>query len=156
MLLPRRVLGRNVELGEVVVVGLDVGTFRHGKTHVGEDLDHLVEHLGDRMDAAIADRPEPHRQRDVDPFTLELPGDRCRLQRCLAGLEGGADALLQHVDRLAVALALRGRQRGELLHQLRHAPFLAERGDAHRFELGEVFGGVDPGDELAREVVEVG
>ena len=58
VLLPRGVLGRDVELGEVEVVGLDVGPLGDGEAHVGEDLGHLVEHLADGMDAPVLQRPE--------------------------------------------------------------------------------------------------
>ncbi len=50
-------LGRDVELGEVEVVGLDVGTFGDGKAHVGEDLDAFVVDLADGMDAPVGDGP---------------------------------------------------------------------------------------------------
>ena len=65
VLLARGMLGRNVELGEVEVVGLDVGTFGDREAHVGEDLDAFVEHLADRVDAPLRERTEPHRQRHV-------------------------------------------------------------------------------------------
>ena len=58
-------LGRDVELGEVEVVGLDVRAFGDGEAHVGEDLDDLVADLADRMDASVRQRPEPHGQRHV-------------------------------------------------------------------------------------------
>ena len=58
MLLPGGVLGRDVELGEVEVVGLDVRPLGDGKAHVAEDLGDLVEHLADRMDAAVLQRAE--------------------------------------------------------------------------------------------------
>ena len=65
VLLPGRMLGRDVELGEVEIVGLDVGAFGNGEAHVAEDLGHLVPHLADGMDAPFLQGPEPHRQRDV-------------------------------------------------------------------------------------------
>jgi hypothetical protein len=34
-----------VQLGEIVVVGLDVRTFGDGEAHVGEDRDEFVHHL---------------------------------------------------------------------------------------------------------------
>ena len=42
---------REVQRGEVVEVGLDVGPFRHREAHVGEDGGELVHHLADRVDA---------------------------------------------------------------------------------------------------------
>ena len=87
MLLPRRMLGRNVELGEVEIVGLDVGTFGDGKAHVGEDLDAFVVDLADGMDAAIGNRAEPNRQRDVGALAGEPLRQRRAFQRDLARLE---------------------------------------------------------------------
>ena len=54
--LARRMAGREVELGEIVVVALDVRPFGDREAHVGEDRGQLVEHLADRMDAAGVDR----------------------------------------------------------------------------------------------------
>ena len=131
VLLPRRMLGRDVELGEVEIVGLDVGPFGDGKAHVAEDLGHLVPHLADGMDAPVLQRPEPHGQRDVG-----LLGGETRRQRAAApgrpcGLRAPADALLETVDRLPEGLALLGRHLAERRHQLGDAPLLAERADAH-------------------------
>ena len=50
MHLARRVLGREVEPAEVVVVGLDVRAFRDLKAHVSKNSDNLVHDLADRMD----------------------------------------------------------------------------------------------------------
>ena len=65
VLLPRRMVGRNVEAFEIIVVGFDVRPFGDGKAHVGKDLGDLVENLADRVNASFRQRPEPHRQRDV-------------------------------------------------------------------------------------------
>ena len=43
--LPRRMIGRDVELGEIVVVEFDVGAFGDGKAEIGEDRRDFVEHL---------------------------------------------------------------------------------------------------------------
>ena len=67
----RRMVLRKIELGEVVVVGLDVGTFGDGKAHVGEDRGQFVGHLGDRMHAADFERRLAHRQRHVDALGVE-------------------------------------------------------------------------------------
>ena len=60
-----------IELGEIVVVGLDVRAFGDRKAHVGEDRGELVDHLADRMDAAGLGRRLAHRQRDVDGLGVE-------------------------------------------------------------------------------------
>ena len=85
--LARRVAGREVELGEVVVVALDVRPFGDREAHVGEDGDDLVRHLADRMDAAGLDRGRPHRQGHVERLALELGFERGLLQHAAAGGE---------------------------------------------------------------------
>ena len=74
---------REIQLGEVVVVGLDVGTFRHRKAHVGEDGGELVDHLADRMHAAGFGRRLAHRQRDVDGLGVEAGIERGGAERVL-------------------------------------------------------------------------
>ena len=97
---------REIQLGEVVVVGLDVGTFRDGKAHVGEDGGELVGHLADRMHAAGLGRRLAHRQRDVDGFDGQPRVERGGAKRVLGGSDRGGDAFLQAVDRGALHLAL--------------------------------------------------
>ena len=53
MHLPRRMALGEIQFGEIVIVGLDVGTFGDRKSHVGEDRVDLFEHLAERMDAAL-------------------------------------------------------------------------------------------------------
>ena len=71
MLLAGGMLGRNVELGEIIVVGFDVGAFGNGKEVVlstqgsGEYFGDLIHDLGDRMDAPLVEGARPHRQGDV-------------------------------------------------------------------------------------------
>src|SRR5215475_1204254 len=48
--LPCRMAIGEIEFGEVIVVGLDVGPLGDGEPHVGEDRGDLVHHLADRMD----------------------------------------------------------------------------------------------------------
>ena len=53
VLLPRRVLGRDVQGVEVVPVALDLRPLGDGEAEVGEDRDDLVHHLADRVDRAL-------------------------------------------------------------------------------------------------------
>ena len=46
--------GREIQLGEVLDVVLDIRTLGDGEAHVAEDGDDLVHHLADRMDAAVS------------------------------------------------------------------------------------------------------
>ena len=67
---------REIELGEIVIVGLDVGTLGNGEAHIGEDRGELVGHLRDRVDAPDLERRFAHRQRDVDALAVEPLGER--------------------------------------------------------------------------------
>ena len=49
--LARGMVGRDVQLGEIVIVIFDVRAFGDGETQIGEDGGDLVQHLGDGMDA---------------------------------------------------------------------------------------------------------
>ena len=135
---PRRMAFGKVQLGEVVIVGLDVRTFGDRESHIGEDRGEFVDHLADRMDAAGFGRALAHRQRDVDALGVEALIERGILQRVAARSERGVDRILQTVDRGALGLALVRRHGAERLEQRRHRAALAERGDAHGFERGFV------------------
>ena len=111
--LARGVAGREVELGEIIVVGLDVRPFGDRKAHVGENRDDLVHHLADRMDAAGLDAGQADRQGHVDRLALELRLERGLLQHRAPGRERFRDPILQRVDRGALRLALLGRQFAE-------------------------------------------
>ena len=104
----RRMVFREIELGEVVVVGLDVRPFGDGEAHVGEDRGQFVGHLGDRMDAADLGRRLAHRQRDVDALGVEPCFERRVLERFAARCERRVDAILQSVDQRPLDLALIG------------------------------------------------
>src|ERR1700716_2783980 len=51
--LPRRMAFGKIQLGEVVIVGLDIRAFGNRKSHVGEDRRELVHHLAERMNPAL-------------------------------------------------------------------------------------------------------
>ncbi len=138
MLLPRRVLGWNVELREVEIVRFDVRPFGNGEAHVGEDLDALVVDLADGMDAAVGDGAKANRQSDVCALASEPLRQGPAFQCSLACLECVADARFELVDRLAEGLALLRRQRAERLHQVGDAALLAEHGDARLLDCSEI------------------
>ena len=156
VLLARGMLGRDVELGEVVVVGLDVRPLGDGKAHVAENLGDLVEHLADRMNAPILQWADAHGQRDVGLLGCETRRERPALQLGLAPLQRLADAGLEAIDRLSERLALLGRQSAEPGHQLGHAPLLAEGGNAHALDGGQIPRRADLGDQRALDGGDVG
>ncbi len=106
VILPRRMLGRDVERGEVVEVGLNIRPLGNREAHIGEDLGDLVGHLAHGVDAALGKRPFAHRKRDIGVLCGELPGRRGLGEFLPLGLERLAYACLQAVDDLAVGLAL--------------------------------------------------
>ena len=143
MLLPRGMLGRNVQRIEIVEVVLDVRAFGHGEAEVAENLHHLFPHLGDGMNGAGDLRP--HRQRHVDLLGGEPRLKRDLLQLRLAARQGLRHLVLQHVEGGARLLALLGAHGAQALHALGDRALLAERGDAHGFECCLVGCGVDLG-----------
>ena len=100
--LARRMAGREVELGEIIVVALDVRPFGDGKAHLGENGGDLVHHLADRMDAAGLDARQGDRQRDVERLALELRLERRPLEHRAPRRERFRDLILQRVDRRAL------------------------------------------------------
>ena len=155
MVLPRRMLGRDVERGEIVEVGLDVGTLGDREAHIGEDLGDLVGDLAHGMDAPLGERAFAHGERHVGALMRQLLGGRGARKFLPPRFERFADRCLQAVDDLAVGLALIRRERTERLHQLGDAALLAERGDAHLFELVEIGGFSDGVKQLGLETVEL-
>ena len=105
--LARRMAGREVELGEIVVVALDVRPFGDRKAHVGENGGDLVHHLADRMDAAGLDAGQADGQRDVERLALELRLERRALQHRAPRRERLRDLILQRIDGRAVRLCAR-------------------------------------------------
>jgi hypothetical protein len=132
-----------IQFGEVVIVGLDVGTFGDRKAHVGEDRVDLLEHLAQRMDAAGFRGRLAQRQRDVDGLGGKPGIERRRLEDVAAGGERLGDLVLGEIDRSALRLALVRRHLAERREQARDRALLAERCDAHGFEGCFIAGGGD-------------
>ena len=74
--LARRMASREIQRGEIVIVGLDVRPFGDGEAEIAEDRGDLVDDLADRVDAAALGRRLAHRQRDIDRLGGEPRGDR--------------------------------------------------------------------------------
>ena len=51
--LPGRMALGEIQFCEVVVVGLDIGAFGDGESHIGEDRGEFVHHLAERMNPAL-------------------------------------------------------------------------------------------------------
>ena len=134
MHLARRVAGREVEGGEIVVVGLDVRPLGDAEAEIGEDGGDLVDDLADRMDAAGLQRCATHRQGDVDRLRGQPVDEVLLLEDGAAGGERLADPVLEAVQRRSHDLALLRRHGAEALHQFGNAALLAQRGDALGFQ----------------------
>ena len=145
-----------IQLGEIVVVGLDVGPFGDGKSHVGEDRRQLVHHLAERMDPALLGQGLAYRQRDVDGLGRKPRVERGRFQDIAARGERLRDIVLGEVDRRSLRLALVRRHLAEGCEQHRDRALLAERSDADGFEGGFVAGCGDLSEDFLFKRCEVG
>lgn len=154
--LARGMAFRKIQLGEVVVVGLDIGAFGDRESHVGKDRGQLVPDLTQRMDAAGLSRRIAQRQGDVDGFRRKPRVERRRFQDVAPRGECLGDLVLGLVDRSALGLALVRRHLAERGKKCRDRPLLAERSDPHRFEGGLVAGGGDLVEDGCFEHCEVG
>ena len=63
---PRRVANREIQLGEIEIIALDIRSFGDREAQIGENRGDLVDHLADRVDAPAQFRRLARRQRDVD------------------------------------------------------------------------------------------
>ena len=153
---PRRMVFRKIQLGEIVIVGLDVGTFGDGESHIGENRGELVDDLRDRMDAADLERRFAHRQRDVDALAIEPLGQRHILECVAACAERGVDAILEPVDERTLRLAFIRRQRAERFQERGDRAVLAERRHPHGFQRSFVAGGRDRGEGVLFKLRNVG
>ena len=141
--LPRRMLRRDVERGEIVEIVLDVRALRRREAHLAEDRDDLVDGLADRMDAALGSGPR--RQGDVEPLGGE-PARRARGlgQRRLARLDRRGDRVLDGVERWRRPRAApRAARPPSVLHQLGDLALLAQRLDARAVQRRQIGGGRD-------------
>ena len=123
-----------IQLGEVVIVGLDVRTFRHREAHVGEDGDEFGPDLRERMDAALLGGCLAGRQRDVDGLGGEAGIERGIFQNVAARAQRFGHLVLGEIDLRAFGLALVRRHLAERRKQRGDRAFLAKCADAHGFE----------------------
>ncbi len=95
--LARRMVGRDVQLGEIVIVIFHVRAFGDGKAQVGEDGGDFVQHLGDGMHAAGCSRAArgrvTSRVSDLQPRVQRRVG-----QLGLARGDGFGDGVAQAVE----------------------------------------------------------
>ncbi len=148
MHLARRMAGREIELGEVIVVALDVRPFGDGEAHFGENGGDLVHHLADRMDATGLDAVQGNRQRDVQRLALELGLKPRALEDRAPRRQRFRDLILQRIDGRALRLAFVRRELAEGREQRGDRSLLAERSDARGLERALIRRGFDRGQGL--------
>jgi hypothetical protein len=153
---PRRMLFRKVELGEIVIVGLDVGTFGDRKPHIGEDRGEFVDDLGDRMNASDLRRRFAYRQGYVDALGIEPRLERRRLESLAPLGERGVHPILHTVDERTLAFALLRRQSAERFQERGDRAVFAQRRNADHFERGIVSRAGNVGENFVFELRQIG
>ena len=134
-----RVVGGNVQLGEIVIVEFHVRAFGHGETHIGEDSGDFFQHLGNGMHAAL--RLGAGRQGDVDLFRGQ-PRIQRRVAQCgFACRNRVGHRIAQAVEHGPLGFAVLRAHGAQSFHQFADAALLAQRGNAHGFQRGFIAGG---------------
>ena len=121
---PRRMMGRDIERLEVVVVVLDLGAFRDLEAELAEQCLDARQRPGDGVQPARAAAAPG--QGHVQALFRQAPLQGLPLQIGLARFDGRLQPLLGLVDDGPGHLALLGRQAAELLQPGRQAALLAE------------------------------
>ena len=106
MHLPRRMFRREVERGEVVEVVLDVRSFGQAEAHLGEDRDHLVHHLHDRVHATGPARRRRAEERSSAPAASSASSFAAASSYITSRGDGGGDAVAQAVDQRTLNASL--------------------------------------------------
>jgi hypothetical protein len=154
VLLPRRMLGRNVERAEIVPVGLDVRPLGDRKSHVAKNRDDLLPDLGDRMHRA--DRFRARRKRDIDCLGLQPRFERELGEHGAARLDVFGHSVTQFVQLRPGRFSLLRAHFSEPLQELGNRAFLAEGCDAERLQLALVLRRDDGGGDFGSEGCEIG
>ena len=156
VLLARGMLLGDVQLGEIVVVGLDVRAFGDGEAQIGEDRGDLVPDLAERMNAALGLGAGVHRQGDVGALGFEPLGERSVLKRRLALRRARRStrsfSALTAWPKLAPLLR---RQLAERFQQSGNAAVLAQRTDAQVFELSQIGGLLDAREQIGFKLIKI-
>ena len=155
--LPRRMLRREVERGEVVEVVLDVGPFGDRETHLREDGDHLVHRAEGGVERAGPRRGGGGRVRSR-ALGGELGVERGGFQGFASARgDGGLDGVAQAVDlRPSFAALVRAHGRRATSAGRRWSPACRAPRHAHGLERGEVGGGGDARESMSAARVGVG
>ena len=130
--IPRRVVRRNVEGGEVVVVGFDFRALRNPIAQAGKNIDDFFGCADQWM--AVSGRHEAGWSGHIDRFAGDLGRHRRRFKRAKSPGQQGLHLLLEHVGPLTHQGALVAGQLAHGSQYSRKPPFLAEKAHAQVFE----------------------
>ena len=152
VVLTGRMVGRNVEGGEVVPVILDVRALGDAEAHIAQDGDDFLDDLADRVDAPRVLRSG--RQGDVEALLAQAGVERRPLHGRLAGVQGVCDGILQGVEGLARFAPPVGVKRPQALHLIGDAALLTEGRHAHLFERVQIARRLNGGKQFLTELVD--
>ena len=151
---PRRVVARNVERLEVVVVALDLRALGDREAEPREDGDDLVVHAGQGVERALG-RPAA-RQREVEPRAPALGLALGLEHRGELGVEERLERALGLVRRGADERPLLGGERAERAQELGELALAAEHADTNPLQLGRRLRGGDGVPRLSDDGVHAG
>ncbi len=147
--LPRGMIGRDVELGEIVIVEFDVGTLGNGEAEIGEDRGYFVQHLAHRVDGASG--LGTHGQGDVDALESQTRIQGFRIESGFACRDGARHAVAQPIEQWSARLARIGRHCAQALQQFADEALFAQRRHAQGFQCLRVRGARNVAQGLAFE-----
>ena len=134
---PRRVVARDIERLEVVVVVFDFRPLGHAVADMGEELLDTLKRAGDRVQTtgSLATTRQGH----VDTLGGQLLGEQGLLKHGFAGIQGVLHLILGSIDQGASLWALFGRQLAQSLHQGGQFAFLAKVLNPELFQGIDIF-----------------
>ena len=128
-----RMILRNVQGFEIVVVGLDIRTLCDRESHADKNILDFIQNKIDRM--LLANRNFSARHRDIEGLALELALEGNCLQTLLVLSQTCFNRRAELVDHLTERRTLLRSEAAHILHQSRDLALFAEIFDADRIKL---------------------
>ena len=128
-----RMILRNVQGFEIVVVGLDIRTLCDRESHADKDILDFIQNKIDRM--LLADRNFSARHRDIQCLALELALEGNCFQTLLVLSQARFNRRAEVIDHLTKRRTFLRREAAHILHQSRDLALFAEVFDADRIKL---------------------
>ena len=151
--LPRRMVGGNVQRPEIAPVILDIRPLGDRKPHRPENRRHLFNRPADRMDQPASS--QQRRQRHIHPLPRQPRLQRRPLQHHPPRLDRPAQRVLQLIQRRPPRPLLLGRHLAQLLQQRGQRTIAPQHGNAHRIPGAQIPGGGQRGVGLGLQVQQV-